>query len=267
MKSLRTLAAIAGLCAGLASLSPLSARAADAEAGAAPDLSSSLMAPARPRGLTRVYGNVRPFFNLMGAGGGAIGELAVDHYFQFPLKVGIEMSPTAVAFQPRSSGAVTHLRVEAAFATDHLEVGAAIGGRMENFGPGGISLAGRLRLGSLDGLNLRLTYGYAVIRNRYTGKTRVAFSNVVTTIEVPILPRLAIVLDGGFSFDVWLYGTLGLKHALVGRGGPGSWSVRAAFGLAWVLDQFPCQYRDPARCEGAAWGMGPTIAFGVEHRF
>jgi hypothetical protein len=226
-----------------------------------------VLAPERPRGLTRVHGTVRPFFNLLGQGGGAIGDLTLDHYFNIPLKLGVELAPTAVAFQPSGSGAVTHLRVEAAFASHYVELGAAIGQRLENFGAGGISVAGRLRLGALDGLNLRLTYGYAVIRNHYSGRTRVAFSNVLGTVDVPLTRRLAITLDGAFSLDVWLYGTLGLKHVLVGDGGAGSWIVRGAFGLAWVLDQFPCQYRDPARCEGAAWGMGPTISFGLEHRF
>jgi hypothetical protein len=241
--------------------------AARAEETACPGEVEALLAPPRPRGVTRAHGVLRPFFNLIGAGGGAIGDLAVDHYFELPLKVGAEISPAAVAAQPTGGGAITHLRLEAAFASDLLEAGLAVGGRTENFGPGGISLAGRLRLGALDGLNLRLTYGYAVIRNRYTDQTRVAFSNVVSTIEVPLATGLALVVDGGFSFDVWLYGTLGLKHRLVGRGGPGSWIARAGFGVAWVLDRFPCQYRNPERCEGSAWGVGPTLAFGVERRF
>jgi hypothetical protein len=226
-----------------------------------------LLAPARPRNLTRVHGLIRPFFNLIGAGGGAIADLAIDHYFVRPFKVGAEIGPTAVALQPGSSGSVTHLRLEGAFVTDFLEVGGALGGRLENFGRGGISIAGRLRLGALDGLNLHLTFAYALIRNRYTGASRVAFSNVMATLEVPIVPRLALVVDGGFSFDVWLYGTVGLKHVIVGQGGPGTWIARAAFGVAWVLDQFPCQYLMPERCEGAAWGMGPTIAIGFERRF
>jgi hypothetical protein len=226
----------------------------------------SLLAPARPRQVTRVLGTIRPFFNLIGSGGGAIGELAIDHYFAGPWKVGVEVSPAAVAVQPGAGGAITHLRLEGAFVTDHLEVGLAAGERTENLGAGGISLAGRLRLGSLDGLNLRVTYGYAVIRNRYTDRTRVAFSNLLGTAEVPLARRLALVLDGAFSFDVWLYGIVGLRQVLAGSGGPGTWIVRGGFGLAWVLDRFPCQYRNPDRCTGAAWGMGPTIAFGLERR-
>jgi len=244
----------------------LLAAAPAAAAPATPD-AVSVLAPARPRGLTRLHGNVRPFFNVIGQGGGAIGDLTLDHYFTVPLKLGVELSPTAVAFQPGANGAVTHARVEAAFATDFLELGAVVGGRLENFKPGGLSLAGRLHLGALDGLNFRLTYGYAVIRNHYTARTRVAFSNVLGTLEVPLTRKLALTLDGAFSMDVWLYGTLGLKHVLIGDGGPDSWIIRGAFGVAWVLNQFPCQYRDPGKCEGAAWGMGPTLSFGVERRF
>lgn len=227
----------------------------------------SVLAPARPRGLTRAHGTVRPFFNLIGAGGGAIADVALQHYFDFPLLVGVEIAPAAVAVQPGGGGAITHVRIEGAFATDVLEAGLAVGGRTENLGPGGVSLAGRLRLGALDGLNLRVGYGYAVIRNRYTARTRVAFSNVLATVEIPLGTRMALVVDGGFSFDVWLYGTVGLKHRLVGQGGEGTWIARAGFGVAWVLDRFPCQYRDPERCEGSAWGVGPTIAFGLERRF
>jgi hypothetical protein len=95
----------------------------------------------------------------------------------------------------------------------------------------------------------------------------VAFSNVLTTIEVPLTRRLALTLDGAFSMDVWLYGTIGLKHILIGDGGPDSWIIRGAFGMAWVMNQFPCQYREPGKCEGASWGMGPTLSFGVERRF
>jgi hypothetical protein len=95
----------------------------------------------------------------------------------------------------------------------------------------------------------------------------VAFSSVVTTVEVPLRDGLALVADGGFSFDVWLYGTLGLRQRLAGRGGPGTWIASGGFGVAWVLDRFPCQYRDPQRCQGSAWGLGPTISFGLERRF
>jgi hypothetical protein len=243
------------------------ARAAAPSAASAPE-TVSVVFPDRPRGLTRVHGNIRPFFNLIGGGGGGIADLAIEHYFKnIPLKLGLELSPTAFAFQPNSKGAISHLRVEAALATRYLEVGLSAGGRMENFGPGGISLASRVRLGALDGLNLRLTYGHAIIRNYYSGQTRVAFSNVLATLEVPLMQKLALVVDGGFSFDVWMYGTIGLKHLLVGDGGPGSWIVRGGFGAAWVLDRFPCSYGDPKHCQGAAWGLGPTISLGVEHRF
>jgi len=75
------------------------------------------------------------------------------------------------------------------------------------------------------------------------------------------------MLEGGFSFDAWVFGTLGLKQHLGPRGRPGTWSVRGGLGYAWVLDHFPCQYSDPTPCEGAAWATGPTLTVGFERRF
>ncbi len=227
----------------------------------------SLLAPPLPRAITRIEGTFRPFFNVIGAGGGGIIDLSLEHYFAVPLKVGAGMTPAAFTIQPNGGGSVAHLRIEAAYATDFIELGLAAGSRVENFGRGGFSLAGRLRLGALDGLSVRLTYGYALIRNRYTGQERVAFSNVLTTIQVPLRPGLALVVDAGFSFDVWIYAIVGLKHRVVGDGGPGTWMISAGAGVAWVLEGFPCQYADPSHCEGAAWGLGPTIAVGLDHRF
>jgi hypothetical protein len=103
--------------------------AASGQAQAEETMRSSLLAPGLTRGMTRVHGTLRPFVSLVGHGGGAIADVAVERYFH--------ITPTAFAVQPASRGAVTHLRGEAAFATDFLEVGASAGSRLENFGPGG----------------------------------------------------------------------------------------------------------------------------------
>jgi hypothetical protein len=232
-----------------------------------PTTTRALLAPPQRRGLTRVSLNVRPFFNLLGPGGGALGDLAVEHQFAAPWKLSLTLAPVALAVQPGAVGSINHLRVGAAYSGDFLELGASIGSRVQNFGQGGLSLAAHLRLGAQDGLHLALTYGYAVVRNYYTSRVNVGFSNIVAAAAIPLLPRLALTAEAGFSLDVWAYTTLGLRHRLVGDGGPGTWFLRGGFGVAWVLDRFRCDYRDPSPCQGAAWAMGPTIAVGVERRF
>jgi hypothetical protein len=226
-----------------------------------------LLAPPQRRELTRVRGTARPFLNAIGPGGGAVVNLAVEHYFATPLKLSLELAPAALAVTSGAVGSINHLRVGAAYAGDFVELGLAAGSRVQNFGPGGLSLAAHVRLGALDGFHLALAYGYVLFRNHYTGQATTGFSNVLAAIRIPVLSQLAVVVDGGLSLDVWMFSTLGLEHRLTGQGGAGTWLLRGGFGLAWVLDRFPCQYRDPAPCAAAAWALGPTISLGLERRF
>jgi hypothetical protein len=92
-------------------------------------------------------------------------------------------------------------------------------------------------------------------------------SSVVGSLEVPLADRITLVADGAFSFDHWMYATLGIKHRLTGLRGAGAWFVYGGFGVTWVLDRSDCAYPDTISCNGSAWGVGPTIAAGLERRF
>lgn len=228
----------------------------------------SLLAPPLQRGTSRAVANVRPFFNMLGPGWGAINDFAIEHYFaRAPVKVFAVVAPLALAVEPDGAGMITHARLGGAFATDFVELGISAGGRYRRFGSGGYSLAAGLRLGALDGLNVRVDLTYAIVRNYYTGQVVVGVSSLATTFEVPLHPRVALVFDGGFSFDAWLFGTVGIAHHLGPRGARGTWTVRGGLGIAWVLDRFPCQYNDPTPCEDAAWATGPTVTLGLDRRF
>lgn len=225
------------------------------------------MLPPLVPGITRVYGSVRPFFNLAGAGFGAFSDLAIDHYFHQPVKLGVELSPLALVVVPEGVGAIAHIRVRAAVVTDYIEVGAGVGGRLQHFGPSGWSIAPAIRLGALDGINLRAELSSAVIRNYYTSRVELALSHVHGGLDVPFTRRLAATIDGGFGLDLWGYFTLGLRHIVTGDGGPGTLAVGGSLGAVWIVDHYPCQYGDSEPCRGAAWGAGPTIAFRVDRRF
>jgi hypothetical protein len=228
----------------------------------------SLFAPRLPRGTTRVAGDLRPFFNLLGPGWGGINDFTIEHYFVgAPFKVSAVVAPLAFASGAEGTGMITHARLGGGLATDFIELEASLGGRYQRFGPGGFSAAGGLRLGALDGLMCRFDLTYAIVRNYYTGRVVVAASSLLTRVEVPVNRAVALVFDGGFSFDAWFFGTVGLKHHLGPRGAPGTWTVSGGLGIAWVLDRFPCQYNDPRPCENAAWATGPTLTLGLDRRF
>ena len=227
----------------------------------------SIMSPPLSRGMLRVQGTVRPFFNLAGPGGGALSDLSMDYYFQRPFKVGLEFSPVAFVGVPEGLGAIAHTRIRGAFAADWVEIGLGVGARLQHFGPNGWSVAPALRLGSIDGLNLRVEFSHSLIRNYYTGQTQFALAHILGSLAVPVSRKVAITLDGGYGNDLWVYATLGLKQVVTGNGGPGTLIVGASSGLVWIIDRFPCQYGDIAPCRGAAWGIGPTIAIHVDRRF
>jgi len=242
-----------------------SSAAVAAEAPAEP---FRLFTPPLPRGTTRVTANLRPFFNLLGPGWGAVNDFAVEHYFaRAPFKVSAAVAPLAIAAGSGSVGMISHARLGGAFATDFIELGISAGGRFQRFGPGGFSVGTGLRLGALDGLSVRTDLTYAIVRNYYTGKVIVPFSSLQLTIEVPLHRAVTLVVEGALSLDAWLFATIGAKHHLGPRGVPGTWTVRGGLGIAWVLDRFPCQYSDPRPCENVAWATGFTFVAGLDRRF
>jgi hypothetical protein len=254
-------ARLAGAALGLVLLTGASS------AGAEEAPRSSLFAPRLQRGLTRVSGTLRPFLVTPGLGFGMISDVSVDHYFRFPLRAGVDIAPLALAVQRGDAGFVAHVRGHVAYAGDYIELGAAVGAQLQHFGASGLALAARLRLGALDGVNIQLENGYSLIRGYYTGQAQLALDHITGEIDVPVTRRLTLRIDGGFGLDLWAYATVGLKHYLRGQGGRGTIILTAAAGAALVVDRFPCQYGDPAPCEGAAKGFGPTVAAGVDSRF
>jgi hypothetical protein len=227
----------------------------------------SLMAPPRPRDLTRVETTWRPFIGFVGNSWGTIGEARVEHYFKGPFMLGVELSPVAIASSGEGLGAATHARVLGAFVTDSVSLGLGVGARLQRFGSSGLSLSPSLRLGSMDGLNFELTYTHTIAPNKYTGKATTGFSNALAKLQVPVSRRVALQLDTGLSLDTWGFITLGARHRLFGDGGPGTWFVSGAFGLAMVVDQSPCNYDAVIPCGSSATSYGPTVSAGLEYRF
>jgi hypothetical protein len=264
MRKLSRVSSLVALASAVSSL----ALAQGAPAPSGGPVVTSTFAPELPRGMTRVRGTVRPFLSLLGKGGGAIVDLSIDHYFaRLPLRLSLELSPLALAVEGDGTGAIGHARVGAAYATDYVEIGGSVGSRIQNYGGAGISLAGFLRLGALDGLNLTATYGYLAKRNRYTGVPGLAMSNITGAINVPLSQRFSLFAEGGMSVDMWMYTSLGLRHRMTGDGRAGTWFISGAFGLGWVVDRPECAYPDTGWCKNSAWAMGPTLSLGLERRF
>jgi hypothetical protein len=224
-------------------------------------------APPLPRDTTIVTAMVRPYVHLAGPGGGVLAHARVAHYFQSPFVVFAEVAPAAFVVESSDTGALTHARLHAAYADDLIEIGVGAGGRLQRFGPSGLSFAGTLRLGALDGVHAQLEYVYSLVDNYYTRRRSLSLAAVSGSVSVPLGARVWLQLDGGVGFDAFAYGTASLRHRLRGDGGRGTLDIVAGGGFAWVVDRFPCQYQDPTPCTGAAGALGPTLALGIDWRF
>jgi hypothetical protein len=227
----------------------------------------SLMAPPAPRDLTRVETRWRPFLGFVGNSWGAIGEVRIEHYFKKPFMLGVELSPVAFASSGDGVGAATHVRAVGALVTKHLSLGLGVGAKVQRYGSSGMSVAPSVRLGSIDGLNLYLTYTHAIAPNKYTNKLTTGFSNALARLQVPVTRGLALELDAGVSLDTWGFATLGLRQRVFGNGGPGTLYISGGFGLAMVVDKSPCNYNNTYPCGSSATSYGPTVSAGLEYRF
>ena len=245
--------------------------AAAAPASGAPDV-PALQQQAAPapenggEGWSRVSIDVLPVLGLTSNSWGGLSQIRAEHHFRAPLVLGVELAPLALASSGEGVGALAQARFHAAYATRYLAVGLGVGAQLQRFGRNGLSIAPTLRLGRLDGLELELEYAYNVAPNRFTGRRTVGFSDVLTTGRVPVTSRVALQLQAGLNLQAWIFTTLGLRQRLAGDGGAGSWFVSAGFGVAWIEDRSPCDQPDLS-CGQTAMSFGPTIGFGIEHRF
>ena len=229
----------------------------------------SIWAPPQPREVTRLELRVSPFLGVPSNSWGGVGEARLEHYFRAPFMVGVELAPLAVVSSGSGPGALAQARLHGANVNDYFAIGLGVGGQLQRFGRDGLSIAPTLRLGSLDSLHLSVEYAYTRAPNRYTGQPTTGISDVLATLAVPLSRRLTLEIDGGLALQAWGYTTIGLRHRLVGHGGPGTWFVSGALGGAWLTDRGGCNYTADLLnpCTGSAVSFGPTISFGLERRF
>jgi hypothetical protein len=234
-----------------------------------PPEASSIWAPPQPREMTRLELRLSPFLGVPSNTWGGVGEARLEHYVRAPFMLGVELAPLAVVASGDGPGALAQARLHGAYVNDYFAIGLGVGGQLQRFGRSGLSIAPTLRLGSLDGLHLSLEYAYSVAPNRYTGQRTTGFNDVLANLTVPLGRRLALEFDTGLNLQAWAYATIGLRHRLAGDGGPGSWFVSGALGGAWITDRGSCNYSTDLAlpCGGSAVSFGPTISFGLEHRF
>lgn len=222
-------------------------------------LEDDLWWPRRWPGVTRVYGMLRPALTFNEAGFGLLTEIAVEHHFRSPLKLGLAVGPFGVV-TAQQGGQQTDVDAEIktlwAYSTRWFEIGVNPGLRVQNQRSDVLFLLSfSLRVGSLDGLNLLFENSYAL--GSAGGTLRPLFSSAVGGVNLPMTRAYTLTLTAGATPGLpgttgWGFATAGVRYYMRGQGGPGTIILRADVGGAW-------------RVEPSTGGI--TVGYGVEARF
>jgi hypothetical protein len=134
--------------------------------------------------------------------------------------LGLELSPVAGRRPGDGLGALTDARVLGAYVSRYITLGVGVGGQVQkNSGYRGLSLASHVRLGSVDGLNLELTYSHSLSAQPVHGQADARLCERAR--QAPGAARAGgrPSADLGLSLDAWAYATLGVRYRLFGNGG------------------------------------------------
>jgi hypothetical protein len=191
-------------------------------------------------------------------------DLTLSHYFRFPLKVGLELSPLGFVALSEGTGVTGEFRGWLAFTHDYFEIGLAPGVQFQRYDEANRFLfAYEVRIGSLNGLNLEFQNSYVVVKE--SGKNQFLFQSAMGEINIPVHSRFTLTLESGGG-RTFVYGAGGLKSYLRGGGGPGTILLRTSVGGAYIKDEKPYDPQNPSAQRNVSGG-GPAVSFGVDSRF
>lgn len=201
--------------------------------------------------LSRVWVRVRPVLGLRNVGGdnrdgslrpGVVMDLGAEITTARGLRLGAELAPLAAVstvFTPSTS-----VRFHLGYATLHVAISLGLGCSLAFYYPQAGPL---LRLGRLDRAHALLRLTWSIY------PPRIAPVDAQLEVNVPLggtRARLHLEAGGAYGNLLGVYGLAGAQLATRGNGGPRSFLVTAAVGVAWV------QY-----------SVGPALSIGIEERW
>jgi LVIVD repeat len=206
------------------------------------------------RGITRVDAVLRPAIGLDHLGFVAQAQLAVDHWFRGPFRIGVALSPVAFATENGgAAGASGLLMARGGLSFDYIGLAVAFGADLHQRAGSGFAFGGELRFGGLDGFHLILAANGVA-----DGNGKLDVGSFTGEIDVPVSRRFNLTANAGAARG-WSYGTVGLKSYLRGTGGPGTIVLATAVGFAGLHEADVWQY-------GVAT-LGPALSVGVDSRY
>lgn len=268
------------------------------------DLTGDTWFPGYERNLNRIRARVAPFLGIDTLSAGMMTTALYDRTFDFPMRVEAGFSNIGFVFGA-DFAAPLHVNVVPSYDTDYFEVGLGAGYVYSNNDRArGISFLQKVRLGTVDGLNLTVHnsfvyqrrsagnwYGYSDYGSAVTvGESCTPYGDdedltgyefnwegLDGTWSIPLTSRVTLITDWSYSNAGWFYGDVGIRTLVMGNGGHGTLIIPVTIGGVMVQDFVSSGTR--TYCDGDSKTVstyqeyesrnygGPVVSIGLDYRW
>jgi len=280
------------------------ARVGDIAAPTDRRISGTTWFPGYERSLNRFRAKIGPYLGIDTLSAGILTSAMYDRTFSFPMRVAAGFSNVGLVFG-EDFAAPFHLDVVPSYDTDYFEVGLGLGYVFSSHERRrGLSFLQKVRLGTVDGLNLTVQNAFIYERRRTSGwlsfggsasakdvgeactpadddeeLTGYEFNweGVDASLFIPLTKRVTLATNWSYSNAGWFYGDLGIRTMVMGNGGHGTLIIPVTIGGVALNDYVPAgnaTYCDAdtdkvtsLREYDSRTYAGPVVTIGVDYRW
>jgi len=243
-------------------------------------ITASLFMPARYRDQWRAEIEVIPLIGTGEDGDNSVmsmllrGSVHYHAFWPFKVQAGVDPLPILGTSKFETSNSVGgNFFVLAAYETNSFEIGAGFGYQLpvlEAESPhnrhGGVFLQ-RMRLGSLDGLNVQFQFQAVYSRDNKDRKRRAMVGMIHSELNVPLTTGVNLFTRFFGDGRTIIHVGLGLRTYLRGNGGPGSFLVPVTLGYTRISPYYSETVGDSVNNDKQYLVEGTTFSAGLEYRF
>ncbi|HEX6244585.1 MAG TPA: hypothetical protein VFZ61_26885 [Polyangiales bacterium] len=221
----------------------------------------SLVAPPRAGGVMLLEGGVVPYLPIGALGVGALANLAFTYLGERPFYLRAEIAPAGGVIASGTNGVVFAAHALGGYDHTFFAVGVGVGLLLgshsiladdyEAYGTDAVfSFKQSMRLGTRDGLNLRVDTSFALADRQWH------FAYTEGSGQIPLGSRTWLILSGGGGeVGRFVHGSLGLRRMVRGNGGSGSLFVKPSVGMVGI-----------ERKDSSTMDAGPAVGIHLEWR-
>ena len=268
------------------------------------EVSGDNLFPGYERSLNRIQAKAGPYLGVNTLSAGMLASAMYDRTFAFPMRLSVGFSNIGFIFG-EDFGAPFHLDVVPSYDTDYFEVGLGLGYVYSSHERRrGLSFLQKVRLGTVDGVNLTVQNAFIYERKRtssWFGGAASADSlkldddctpsdydedlsgyefnweGIDASLALPLNRRVTMIMDWSFSNAGWLYGDIGIRTLVMGNGGHGTLIIPVTIGGV-ALNDYVASGKE-TYCDADSKKVsslqeydseiyaGPVVTIGVDYRW